>query len=204
MFTYGGAANPDLNPEKAFNYETGILHYINKYLTANFTFYWMYLDNEIWFDYTDRRYENYGRTSHLGLESGASLKFCKGLTAFVNYSYTRAQNEAGEDKGKLLTNVPSNKCSFGGSYDTGIGLRASAVVTNVGASYIDPSNSDKLPDYITVDAKFDYNYKGLSLFLIIDNVLNRKYNTYGFKRFGAKYFSPAPGRMFGAGAEVKF
>lgn len=204
MFTYGSVSNPDLNPEEAENYEAGIRHRFNDYLKANVGLYWMELDNEIWYDYTQRQYKNYGKTSHKGIETGLALKIIKELSAFVNHTYTRAKYESGNDEGKYLTNIPIHKGSLGVKWETDFGWRANLFVTRVGSSYIDSANDDKLPSYTTVDLKVSYAHKWLSLFFAIDNLLSKRYNSYGFKSGRVKKFSPAPERTFACGMEGKF
>jgi iron complex outermembrane receptor protein len=205
MFAYGSYSNPDLNPEEAMNYEVGIRHRFNDYLKANVSLYWMKLDNEIWYDYTARKYDNYGETSHKGVEAGLEFKIIEGLTGFANYTYTRAKNESGNYKEKYLTNIPTHKGSFGLKLEAPFGLRANIVLSRVGSSYIDSENSDKLSSYTTVDTKITYEHKWLSVFLAIDNLFDKKYNSYGYKTSsGTKYFNPAPGRTFTFGAEVRF
>ncbi|MBZ9577973.1 TonB-dependent receptor [Patescibacteria group bacterium] len=204
MFTYGSVSNPDLNPEEAENYEAGIRHRFNDYLRANVGLYWMELDNEIWYDYTQRQYKNYGQTSHKGIETSLTLKIIKELTSFVNYSYTRAKNESGSYDGKYLANIPIHKGSLGVKWETDSGWGANLIVTRVGSSYIDSANDDKLPSYTTADLKLSYTHKWWSLFFAIDNLLDERYNSYGFKSGGVKKFSPAPERTFTFGVEAEF
>lgn len=204
MFTYGSYSNPDLNSEEATNYELGIRHRFNDYLKANASLYWMKLDNEIWYDYAAGKYDNYGKTSHKGIETGLDFKIIEGLSGFANYTYTRAKNENGDYKGKYLTSIPMHKGSFGLRFETDLGLSANLTVTRVGSSYIDSANDNKLSSYTTLDTKIVYEHKWLDVFLAIDNLLNKKYNSYGYKSMGTKYFNPAPGRMFTFGAGVKF
>jgi len=205
MFAYGSYSNPDLNPEKATNYELGIRHLFNNYLKLSFSLYWMELDNEIWYDPDARQYKNYGKTSHKGIETGAELKFTKAFSGFLNYSYARAKNESGKDKGTYLSNIPLHKGSLGMILDTGYGLKANLHLTRLGSSYLDSANSDKLPEYTTLGISFRYEYKRLSTYLSIDNLFDEKYNSYGYKTStGMKYFSPAPGRTFTLGVGIEF
>jgi len=206
MFTYGSSSNPDLNPEKGENFEIGVRYRCNNRLRVNADWYWMGLVDEIWYDSAVREYENYGRTVHTGVETGVNFIVFDGMTIFFNYAYTDAKNQNGIYKGKHLTNVPIHKGSLGGRITTDFGFEASIVATRVGSSYLDPANYDKLSPYTTVDAKFGYEYKFLSVFLVINNLLNEEYNSYGFKKSssGVNYFSPAPGRNFELGVSVKF
>lgn len=204
MFTYSSGANPDLNPEEAENYEVGIRHRFNDYLKANISFYWMGLDNEIWYDYAQSKYNNYGKTSHKGVETSLNFKIIDSLTGFVNYAYTRAKNESGSYAGKYLANIPIHKGSFGLMFETKFGLKVNLAVTGMGDAYIDDANNDKLSGYTTVDTKIAYEHKWWSVFLAIDNLLDKKYNSYGYKSGTTKYFNPAPERTFTVGMEVKF
>ncbi len=204
IFTYN-AANPDLNPEEATNYEMGIRHRFNDYLKASVSLYWMRLDNEIWYDGAAGTYKNYGETSHKGIETNLDFKLIEGLTGFVNYTYTRAKNESGDDKDKYLTNIPIHKGGFGARFKTNFGLKANLIITRVGSSYLDSANDDKLSSYTTVDTKINYEHEWWSLFLAVDNLLDEEYNSYGYKSWtGVKYFSPAPGRTFTLGLSYTF
>jgi len=204
MFTYTTGANPDLNPEKAKNYEAGIRHRFNDHLKANISFYWMELDNEIWYDYAANKYNNYGKTSHEGVETSLDFKIIERLTGFVNYAYTRAKNENGTDAGRYLTNIPMHKGSLGLKGKTKLGMEANLVVTKMGSSYIDSANNDKLSSYTTVDTKIAYEHKWWSVFLAVDNLLNKKYNSYGYKSGTTKYFNPAQARTFTSGIKLTF
>ncbi|MCX5710815.1 MAG: TonB-dependent receptor, partial [Candidatus Omnitrophica bacterium] len=204
MFTYGSSANPDLKPEEATNYEIGLHHRFNEFVRADLSFYWMELDNEIWYDYATNQYQNYGKTSHKGIETDLDFKIAKWLSGFANYTYSRAKNENGSYSGKYLTNIPIHKASSGFHFATDFGLNWDLAVTYFGTSYIDSANDFKLSSYVTADTKVSYGYKAMKIFLAIDNLLAKKYNSYGFVSSSTRYFNPAPGRTFTLGAEAKF
>jgi len=204
MFTYGSSANPNLKPEEATNYEIGLHHRFNEYLRADLSFYWMNLDNEIWYDYATNQYQNYGKTSHKGVETGLDFKIKKWLSGFANYTYSRAKNETGTYDGKYLTSIPIHKASSGLHLATDLGLSWDIGVTYVGPSYIDSANDNKLPSYVTADTKVSYKYKSIKVFLAIDNLFDKIYNSYGFVSGTTKYFNPAAGRTFTGGVEIKF
>ncbi|MBU0880297.1 50S ribosomal protein L33, partial [Patescibacteria group bacterium] len=77
MFTYASSANPDLKPEEATSYEVGLRHRFDECFKANMSLYWMELDDEIWYDFATRKYQNYGKTSHKGIETGLDFKINK-------------------------------------------------------------------------------------------------------------------------------
>lgn len=204
MFTYGSSANPDLKPEEATNYEIGLHHRLNEFLRANLSFYWMGLDNEIWYDYATKQYQNYGETSHRGVEASLDFKIFKWLSGFANYAYSRAKNESGSDSGKYLTSIPIHKASSGLHFVTDFGLSWDLGITYTGASYIDSTNYNKLSSYTTADTKVSYEYKAVKVFLAIDNLFDKEYNSYGYVSGTTKYFNPAAGRTFTLGFEAKF
>ena len=204
MFTYASSANPDLKPEEAANYEVGLRHRFNEFLKTNVSLYWMELDNEIWFDNATSKYQNYGKTSHKGIETGLDFKISKALSGFANYTYSVAKNESGSYKGEYLISIPIYKASSGLHFATGFGLSWDLIVTYVGSSYIDSANNNKLPSYTTADTKVSYQYKAMKIFLTVDNLLDKEYNSYGYVSGTTKYFNPAAGRTFTFGAEVNF
>lgn len=204
MFTYGSSANPNLKPEEATNYEIGLHHRFNESLRANLSFYWMKLDNEIWYDYATNRYQNYGKTSHKGVETGLDFKIIKWLSGFANYTYSQAKNETGSYNGKYLTSIPIHKASSGLHFATDFGLSWDLGITYVGTSYIDSANDNKLSSYVTAETKVSYEYKTMKVFLAIGNLFDKKYNSYGYVSGTTKYFNPAAGRAFTGGVEIKF
>lgn len=204
MFTYGASANTSLVPEEAVNYEMGLHHFFNEFLKANISLYWMKLDNEIWYDYATSKYQNYGKTSHKGIETGLDFKINKSWSIFANYTYSRAKNENGSYAGKYLTSVPIHKASSGLHFTTEFGLSWDLMVAYIGSSYIDSANNNKLPSYATADTKISYQYKMMKIFAGIDNLFDKGYNVYGYLSGNTKYFNPAPGRTFTLGVEAKF
>jgi len=205
MFTYGSFSNPNLNPEEAINYEIGIRHQFNDSLKANLSLYWMNLDNEIWYDSTVKQYKNYGKTSHAGVETGLNFNIIESLGGFINYAYSRAKNESGAYKGKYLMHVPIHKGGLGAIYEPDCGLKVNLTVTGMGDSYMNSANTGKLTGFVTADAKIGYGRKWWEVFVGVDNIFDKKYNSYGYETSrGVKYFNPAPGTMFTVGAEAKF
>jgi len=204
MFTYGSSANTNLLPEEAANYEVGVRHRVNDRLKANVSAYWMKIKNEIWYDNATRRYQNYGRTFHDGVELGADFKAADALTVFGNYAYTRAVDDGEAFKNKFLANVPINKGSIGMDIYTDFGLKAYIVSTWVGAAYIDQTNVDSLGHYNTLDAKISYRYRWFEIFFSVYNMLDKKYNSSGYKSARINYFTPEPGRTFTFGASGDF
>ena len=205
MFTYGSSANINLLSEEATNYEIGVRHQFNERLKTNLSIYWMKINNEIWYDNASRQYQNYGRTFHDGLELSSDFKVADALTFFGNYTYSRAVDDSdGATKNKFLTNVPINKGTIGMNIYTNFGLKAYVASTWVGKAYIDSANVDVLGHYNTLDAKLSYKYKWLEAFFAVYNMLDKEYNSSGYKSGKTNYFTPEPGRTFEVGVRGDF
>ncbi len=164
----------------------------------------MNLDNEIWYDYATSKYQNYGKTSHMGVETRLDFKIVKWLSGVANYTYSRAKNEAGSYSGKYLTSIPMHKANSGFHFTTDFGLSLDLGITYTGTSYIDSANNNKLLSYTTGDTKVSYEYKAMKVSLAIDNLFDKEYNSYGYLSGTTKYFNPAAGRTFTLGVEAKF
>ncbi len=200
MFTYGGSsANTNLLPEEAANYEIGMRHQFNERLKTSVSVYWMKLNNEIWYNNATRQYQNYGKTFHDGVELSADFKVVDAMTVFSNYTYTRAVDDGDAFKNKFLANVPINKGTVGMNIYTDFGLKAYVASTWVGTAYIDSANVDVLGHYNTLDAKISYKYKWLEAFFAVYNMLDKEYNSSGYKSGRINYFTPEPGRTFEVG-----
>jgi iron complex outermembrane receptor protein len=205
MFTYGSSANTNLLPEEATNYEIGVRHHFNERLKMSASVYWMKVNNEIWYDNASRQYQNYGRTFHDGIEVSADYKVTDPVSFFGNYTYTRAVDDSdGAFKNKFLVNVPINKGTIGMNIYTDFGVTAYVASTWVGKTYIDAANVDVLGHYNTLDAKVSYKYKWLEAFVAAYNILNKEYNSSGYKSGRINYFTPEPGRTFEVGVRGDF
>jgi outer membrane receptor protein involved in Fe transport len=76
--------------------------------------------------------------------------------------------------------------------------------TWVGKTYIDSANVDLLGHYNMVDMKISYKYKWLEAFFAIYNLLDKEYNSSGYKSANVNYFTPEPGRTFELGVRGDF
>jgi len=205
MFTYS-SSNPDLNPEESDNYEIGLHHQFSDYLRGNLSIYRIEIDNEIWYDSASTEYKNYGETLHEGIESSLNFELSKTWSGFANYAYTTTEIESGTYRSKYLANVPKHMGNFGLKAKTGHGLGANLWFNWVGRSYLDSANSEQLDAHATADSKIFYEGENYSLFLAIDNLLDKDYCIYGSKSSPtatAKY-SPAPGRNWTLGFSRRF
>jgi len=202
MFTYS-RANTELDPEEAVNYELGVRHEFSSFLRGNLSLFYTDLDNEIVYDRAATEYRNYGRTSHSGAEARLEYQPFEKLKTFVNYAYLRAKDEAGED-GNYLASIPGHTANLGFNWDIGAGFSFEPVLRYTGSSYLDAANTAKLKSSTVTDVKISYKRDMWSAFLSIDNIFDKKYNSYGFISSGVKSFSPAANRTFTLGLGAEF
>ncbi|MFH1504448.1 MAG: TonB-dependent receptor [Candidatus Omnitrophota bacterium] len=202
MFTYS-SANPELDPEEAVNYELGTRYCFNSFLKGNVSLFYTDLDNEIIYDYPSSKYMNYGQTSHSGVEARLDYEIAQGLKTFVNYAYLRAKDES-KGSSNYLTNIPAHKGNLGISKAWNFGLALEGLLKYTGSSYLDSANTAKLSPNAAADVKISYNRDNWAIFLVIENILDREYNSYGHISSGTKYFSPAANRTFTFGVKAEF
>lgn len=203
MFTYA-KANPDLDPEEVDDYEIGLRHQFGDLLAGRICLYWMELDNEIWFDDATNKYQNYGQTSHKGIEMGLDANIAKGLTTFCNYTYTRAKIESGANNGNYIPHVAKHKAHLGLEYRSDIGPGANIAINCIDSSFLDNENTAKLSSYTTVDTKVFYEKDRYSFFLQVKNLFDEEYCNYGYISGEHKKYNPASGRTWTFGAALKW
>jgi iron complex outermembrane receptor protein len=203
MFTYRNS-NVDLEPETALNWELGIRDRMGQAVTGQANVYWMDVDDEIVYDYDASRYENYGKTSHAGVELSVEAQIHANLSGFANYTFTQARQESGAADGNDLPHVPRHMGNVGLNYADGLSWGGSLVAHWVGEAYLDDDNSAERPSYTTVDISGWYAMGRYRVFGKVANVFDEDYYTYGYVRSGENYFSPAPGTTFTTGISATF
>ena len=115
-----------LHPEKSNNYEIGT-KYLGNGLNAEFTVFYLDFDEELQLerpanDIGTGIWTNLGATSHKGVELGLSYDFAnladalKGLKVYSNYTFTKAESEAGKFDGEDLPYYSRHVANVGFGY----------------------------------------------------------------------------------------
>jgi iron complex outermembrane receptor protein len=213
-FSAWSGLNTLLKPQEGITYEIGVDHYFTDTIRSGLSFYWMELENEIYYNPLGGPFgfganENYDKTRHWGIEFSAEAKPWDWLKLWANYSYTEAKIRGGQYGGNDVPGVPHHKVNFG------IGVTPlEGLVIDVWANYVgkrrfigdQPNIYPKLGDYITANAKASYTWKFLTAFVGVNNIFNEKYSEYGayswYRRQLAYY--PSPGVNFLGGLSIKF
>jgi iron complex outermembrane receptor protein len=213
-FSAFSGLNTLLKPQEGITYEVGVDHYFTKALRAGLTFYWMELNDEIYYNPLTYTNENYDKTRHWGVELSAEEKPWQWLKLWANYTYTKATFEGGLYDGNDVPDVPNHKVSFGFDLIPNFVAFLKGFDLNVWATYYSkrrfindqPNVVPELGGYLTVNAKLSYTWRFLTAFVGVNNIFNEKYSEYGVcnPATEARDYYPSPGINFSGGLSVKF
>jgi iron complex outermembrane receptor protein len=218
-FSAWSGLNRLLKPQEGITYEVGVDHYFTKALRSGLTFFWMELENEIYYNPLGGpsglgANENYDKTRHWGVELSAEAKPWDWLKLWANYTYNKATFRGGLYDGNDVPDVPNHKVSFGFDFTPHFVSFLEGLEFDVWATYYSkrrfindqPNVVPKLDDYITMNAKLSYTWKFLTAFVGVNNIFNEEYSEYGVcnPSTGAKNYYPSPGVNFLGGLSVKF
>ncbi len=209
VFPFYRRINPDLKAQKSVNYELGLEHEFRPGDKTGINVYLMKVTDEIFFNPFSFTNENYDKTRHAGLESFLETKLTQKISLFANYSFTKAAFRDGPFKDNDIPAVPRHKATLGLRYSLWQNLGINMTLNYVGRRYfISDMNNQQSPmaDYLTVDCKFSYQWKGAKFYLALNNIWNEKYEEFGaLSAFtGQKAIYPSAGRNFQAGISWDF
>jgi iron complex outermembrane receptor protein len=213
-FSAWSGLNTLLKPQRGITYEIGVDHYFTKIIRSGLTFFWMELDDEIYYNplggpLAFGANENYDKTRHWGIELSAEAKPWEWLKLWANYTYTEAKIRGGAYSGNEIPGVPHHKVNFGIGVTPLEGLAIDIWANYVGERRFigdQPNIFPKLNDYMTINAKVSYTWKFFTAFVGVNNILDEKYSEYGvysWFRHQLAYY-PSPGVNFSGGLSVKF
>ena len=128
---------------------------------------------------------NMGRVDIYGVEAGLEYAFNSTWSVFVNYTYNvskiKEYEEDPEVEGNYLSYTPKHVTKIGLIYDNPDLFTLAIYTTDMGSRYCDFENSSKkkLNGYQVVDIRISREiFKGMKLFLNLDNVTDEKYEEY--------------------------
>ena len=173
-------ANPDLKPERMWNYEVSIGRRFGSWLNADLTLYYSRGTNMI--EVIDMHNENTGRFINKGIEASVSSNPLKSLTLNASYSYLHTSLDK-------LTGAPRHQYFVGADWQVLKSLTLSAQLRGVADLYV----SDDLhnQNYALLDLKATYSLtRYFDIFVLLDNItdaqytINRGYPMPGFTAMG--------------------
>ena len=210
-----GGFNPNLQPQEATNYEIGFKGILSRKLRYEIALFTIAVSNEILpfelEDFPGRDFfQNAGSTNRNGIETSFNFNLTKGLTAYLNYTYSDFSFEEFEDfEGNVLPGIPKHSTFAAISYASKNGFFATIQSRFIGSIYTSNDNSVSDNSYTVVNLNLGYNkvFKKMTLepFLGVNNLLDEAYNdNIRINAFGARYFEPAPGLNVYGGLKIRF
>ncbi|PKG96323.1 TonB-dependent siderophore receptor [Pseudomonas sp. Choline-3u-10] len=205
----GGGFNPSLGAAQSVNREIGIKGE-HPGLRYEAVLYSMRIEDELVPEVDGRTfYANAGRSSRDGVElSGDWLmgRFWR-LTGAWAYNRYRFEQFQGYD-GNRIPGIPQQSLFAEVSYDRD-DWYARVNVNAYGRQYADNANLDRVPGYAVTNARLGWRLQWgdqrWEPYIGIDNLFDRDY--YDNLRINdnfSRYYEPAPGRTFYAGAKLTF
>lgn len=214
QFSYfTSTVDKSLLPQINNDYEVGGQFGLFGSLTLLVNAFLIQVDDEIFFNPRTYGNENLdGTTKRQGFEIGLNYKK-KALDAGVNYTFTDSKIDGGAFDGKVIPNVPSHQAVAYVNYAFGNGLSLGIDGHYVGERYLisDLENAfAKADDYTVVNARVEYAWHWLTLYLNLNNILNEEYAAYSGLQYNAVTFAnepgyyPSPEFNFLAGVKFRF
>jgi len=194
------AANPELKPERVWNYEIGFKQKIARWLTLDGTFYQMKGSGLI----ETRpnvspppgfKFINTGEFTFKGAEFSLRADFNPNLSGLLFYTYL--------DPGEKTRGRPGQKLDFS------LRLREKSFYVSLQAQYVtdyfaSDFSANPLPSYFLLNSRLIVNISSaLELFLDINNIFDKDYRIYVDLPGIADGVYPMPGRNLNFGIKIK-
>lgn len=140
-------------------------------------------------------YDNVARASAEGLEATLALHPTAALALSASYSYIDSRARAGVNSGLRLPNRPSQSLAINLDYRWRFGLETGATLVNLGPSFNNAANTQRLPGYTLVDLRAALPLgHGVQLYGRVENLFDARYQT--ISQYGQ------PGRAFYGGVRL--
>jgi iron complex outermembrane receptor protein len=212
-----GGFNPDLQPQRAANYEIGLRGRVAAVGSYSLAAYWMAVEDELIpfevpGDPGRRYYRNAGSATHRGIEADLTLRPLTALAVVIAYAYSdfrfdQFRTATASFDGNRIPGVPRHYLHWSVRWDAPASLWLAADNTHASGYYVDDANTLRTQDWWSVG--FRGGWQGnlgawrVAPFAGLLNVTNQRYVgsvsvNAGFGRF----FEPAPLRNGYIGVEV--
>lgn len=218
--TFSGL-NTNLDQQKGVQYEIGIKQRVNSVFQYSVTPYLIEIDDEIYYDPSTFSNSNYEQTRRFGIETMGFFNLLplfenKHLNRFdirLGHTYQDPEFDGGVNDGRVIPLVPNHQFSqqvVVKFFDSWIlGLQGRTIGRRVIGNDLDNSQS-KASSYFVMDARIAYEIKNIEIFIEVNNIFDKDYNTYEIEKsvFGNPAITrdvyPAADRNMNIGCTVKF
>ncbi len=204
--------NTDLKHQKADTWEAGIKDRNWKYLQPRLNFFWMKIDDEIFYDPTSGPFgdnRNYDRTRRFGVETGAVSEPFEWLNTYCTYTYLDAEFDGGKFTGNKIPMVPEHKVTWGINF-----VPVKYLEFNFNSEYVseqysindDPNRMPRLKSHFVCNGKVTAKYKGIKAFFGINNIFDVTYSEIATSNVAGTVTDlfPAPERNYIFGFSCEF
>lgn len=194
------ASNPDLKPEKVWNYEIGFDHKIGNWMSLGAAVYRMRGSDIIETALNPSpppnfKFKNIGEFTFSGAELNLNAALSRSLSALLFYTYL--------DPGE------KTKGRAGQKWDFSLRFEDDKVFTSLQAQYVtdyyaEDFSLSSLPSYFLLNMRFEVNALSfLGLFIEMNNILDRDYLIYVDMPGIAAGSYPMPGRSLNIGFRIR-
>jgi iron complex outermembrane recepter protein len=195
------SGNPDLKPEKSYNYVLGVSRGITRYARGEASFFAYDISDMIVRPSADTtaRYQNVGKVFSYGFEVGGEVFPTNDLSFRVGYTYINATNETSGSPTERVLGIPVHKVDLGVKYlvpvvKVGVdltGLYVSQIWGQLPSIDRPGDRALKTGDYFIVNAKVSkVFYKGFEAYFVANNIFDKNYEQeVGFPASGMNLFA---------------
>lgn len=209
--------DPDLESQRAFNYELGLKGILGNKLDFDLTLFHVTTENDLVpFEletFPGRTfYRNAGSTRRNGLEVWTRYQWSRSFSLRASYTYSDFTYDEyildNEDfGGKLLPAIPPHFLSVQLAYENKAGWNARLQHRYTAEFYANDANSATEPFYHVTDLSLSYRISlqrsTLVPFFGINNLLDTQYSdNVRINAFGGRYYEPAAGINFFGGLRL--
>lgn len=176
---HGWLPNADLEPETGSTWTAGVDVNFTENLAGQFTYFGNSLSDSL--GVQRGQWTNIGLVNTNGLEAALKWQISPQWSTFLNYTYTDAKIESGQEKGLQLGLVPYSVGQLGIGYQSGgwqVNLFTSYYSGSRRALFNNPndSNTDFSPSWLSLDLRTRIPItRNLGLTLFLENLTDRAY-----------------------------
>ncbi len=179
---FNNTINSDLGPQESDNFEVGFRHRFTQAIKGNLNFFRLDTDDEIFFNPATFSNENLrDETRRQGVEVNLEYN-TRPISVTGAFTYRDTKIRGGALSGNKVPNVPRLQGSLDVRWRPLPGLSLTVNGLYVGKRYFESdfaNEFEKQDDYWVFNAKAKYNWSKLTLFLDLNNILNKHYEAYG-------------------------
>ncbi len=202
--------NTQLPTEHVTSFEVGVEHAFSEIISARATFWWLGLENELYYNNLTFVNDTYERTIHRGFDLGIEAQPFDFLSCSLTYSYQDAVFDASPYRGNTVPLIPRHSVGFAVGVDyKGISLDLDGKYGSDRVRDGDFANEyGRLDGYFVMNTRLAYTWRQFEFFAGVKNLTDAYGADFGGYRIGDPrgfyYDYPNPGRSFYGGITMRF